>query len=128
MTTFKRADRVADLIKIEISDILLKQIRDPRIGLVTITGVKVTDDLRLAKVFFVEMGKETFDPETMTGLEKATGFLKRELGKRLQLRFVPDLIFKIDYSFAYGSRIDRLLSQIHEDVEENVEENDKKDP
>jgi len=123
MTTFKRADRVADLIKIEISDILLKQIRDPRIGLVTITGVKVTDDLRLAKIFFVEMGKETIDPETMTGLEKATGFLKREMGKRLQLRFVPDLIFKIDHSFVYGSRIDRLLSQIHEEVEEN----DKKD-
>jgi ribosome-binding factor A len=91
--------------------------------LVTITGVKVTDDLRLAKIFFVEMGKETIDPETMTGLEKATGFLKREMGKRLQLRFVPDLIFKIDHSFAYGSRIDRLLSQIHEEVEEN----DKKD-
>jgi len=51
MTTFKRADRVADLIKIEISDILLKQIRDPRIGSVTITGVKITDDLRLAKIF-----------------------------------------------------------------------------
>jgi ribosome-binding factor A len=112
MTTFKRADRVADLIKTEISDILLKQIRDPRIGAVTITGVKVTDDLRLARVFFVEMGKETVGPETRAGLEKAAGFLKREMGKRLQLRFVPDLIFKEDASFAYGSRIDRLLAEI----------------
>jgi len=63
MTTFKRADRVADLIKAELSDILLRQIRDPRIGTITITGAKVTDDLRLAKVYFVEMGKDAVDPE-----------------------------------------------------------------
>jgi len=124
MTTFKRADRVADLIKAELSDILLKQIRDPRIGSITITGTKVTDDLRLAKVFFVAMGKDAVDPEIQKGLEKATGFLKRELGKRLQLRFVPDLIFKVDPSFAYGHRIDRLLSQIHGETEDY----DRKDP
>ncbi|OPY09870.1 MAG: Ribosome-binding factor A [Syntrophaceae bacterium PtaB.Bin095] len=122
MTTFKRADRVADLIKAELSDILLRQIRDPRIGTITITGAKVTDDLRLAKVYFVEMGKDAVDPEIRKGLEKATGFLKRELGKRLQLRFVPDLIFKVDSSFAYGSRIDRLLSQIREETEDHDRE------
>lgn len=115
MTTFKRADRVADLIKIEISDILLKQVRDPRVGAITITGVKVTDDLRLAKVYFVEMARETIHAETLAGLEKATGFLKRELGKRLQLRFVPDLIFKADKSFAYGGRIERLLAEIRQE-------------
>lgn len=115
MTTFKRADRVADLIKIELSDILLKQIRDPRIGAMTITGVKVTDDLRLAKVYLVERGKDKIGPETWAGLEKAVGFLKREMGKRLQLRFVPDLIFKEDPSFAYGSRIDRLLAEIKDE-------------
>ena len=124
MTTFKRADRVADLIKAELSDILLKQIRDPRIGSITITGTKVTDDLRLAKVFFVAMGKDAVDPEIQKGLEKATGCLKRELGKRLQLRFVPDLIFKVDPSFAYGHRIDRLLSQIRGETEDH----DRKDP
>jgi len=112
MTTFKRADRVADLLKIEISDILLKQIRDPRIHTVTITGVKVTDDLRLAKIYFVEMAQDTIHAETLAGLEKATGFLKRELGKRLQLRFIPDLLFRVDESFAYGSRIERLLAEI----------------
>ncbi len=112
MTTFKRADRVADLIKLEISDILLRQVRDPRIHAMTITGVKVTDDLRLAKVFFVEMAQETIHAETLAGLEKATGFIRRELGKRLQLRCVPDLIFREDASFAYGSRIERLLAEI----------------
>ena len=112
MGNFKRADRVADLIKVELSDIILKEIRDPRIGIVTITGVQVTDDLRLAKIFFVEMGKDTCEPKTWQGLEQAKNFMRRELGKRLQLRYVPDIIFKFDESFAYGSRIDRLLAEI----------------
>jgi ribosome-binding factor A len=115
MTTFKRADRVADLIQCEISDILLKQVRDPRIGAVTITGVKVTDDLRLAKIYFVELAQDTIHAETVAGLEKATGFLKRELAKRLQLRCVPDLIFRADASFAYGNRIERLLAEIKQE-------------
>jgi ribosome-binding factor A len=119
MTTFKRADRVADLIQCEISDILLKQIRDPRIGAVTITGVKVTDDLRLAKIYFVELAQDTIRAETLAGLEKATGFLKRELGKRLQLRCVPDLIFRVDASFAYGNRIERLLAEIKQEGTED---------
>jgi ribosome-binding factor A len=113
MTTFKRADRIAELIQVEISDILLKQIRDPRIHTLTITGVKVTDDLRLAKVFFVELAQDAVQTETLTGLEKATGFLRRELGKRLRLRVVPDLIFREDTSFAYGNRIERLLVEIN---------------
>lgn len=117
----KRANRVADLIMAEVSDILLKQVRDPRVQLVTITRVKLTDDLRLAKVFFVEMGKDTCDPQAKTGLESAMGFFKRELGKRLQLRYVPDLMFMVDESFEYGSRIDRLLAEIRREEEKKVE-------
>ncbi|MDO8722823.1 MAG: 30S ribosome-binding factor RbfA [Syntrophales bacterium] len=109
---FKRADRVADLIKVELSDIILRQIRNPRIGMVTITDVEVTDDLKLAKIFFVELGKDTCNPETQKGLEQARSFIKRELGKRLRLRYVPDIVFTPDESFAYGSRIDRLLAEI----------------
>lgn len=112
MTTFKRADRVADLIQCEISDILLRQVRDPRIHAVTITGVKVTDDLRMAKIYFVELAQDTIHAQTLAGLEKATGFMRRELGRRLQLRCVPDLIFRADASFAYGNRIERLLAEI----------------
>ena len=119
--SFKRATRVADLIMADISDIILREIRDPRIKSVTITGVKLTDDLRLAKVFFVEMGKDTFDPQTKTALQNATGFLKRELGKRIKLRYVPDIIFVSDESFAYGSRIDRLLAEIQKTEEPDVE-------
>jgi ribosome-binding factor A len=120
MSSFKRADRVADLLKIEIADLLLKQVRDPRIGSVTITGVKVTDDLRTAKVFFVEMGKDVCSADLQAGLSKATGFLRRELGRRLQLRRVPEIIFVYDPSFAYGNRIDTLLKEIHEKEEMNA--------
>ncbi|MBU0653175.1 MAG: 30S ribosome-binding factor RbfA [Proteobacteria bacterium] len=120
MNSFKRADRVADLIKIEISNLLLKQVRDPRIGLVTITGVKVTDDLRTARVFFVELGKDQCSEEVQAGLGKAAGFLRRELGRRLQLRCVPELLFAYDPSFAYGNRIERLISEIHREEEAHV--------
>jgi ribosome-binding factor A len=118
--SFKRATRVADLIMADISNILLKEVRDPRIKGVTITGVKLTDDLRLARVYFVEMGKDTCDPQTKIALQNAIGFLKRELGKRLKLRYVPDIIFMIDESFAYGSRIDRLLAEIQKTEESDA--------
>jgi ribosome-binding factor A len=121
MGSFKRADRVADLIKVEIADLLLKAVKDPRIGAVTITGVKVTDDLRTARVFFVEMGKDTCSQTVLTGLGKAAGFLRRELSRRLQLRHVPELLFTYDPSFAYGNRIDSLLMEIHRDKEDNAQ-------
>ncbi len=120
MGRFKRADRVADLIKMEMADLLLKQVRDPRIGAVTITDVKVSDDLRTARLFFVELGKDACSADVRAGLEKATGFLRRELGRRLQLRYVPELIFTYDPSFAYGSRIDALLMEIRREEETNA--------
>jgi len=101
---------------------LLRQIRDPRIGLLTITDVKMSDDLRSAKIYLVQMGKDKLDAELQAGLEKAKGFLKRELGKRLSLRYMPDVFFFYDKSFEYGSRIDRLLMEIHEKDKTNTQE------
>jgi ribosome-binding factor A len=114
---FKRADRVAELIMAEMADILLTQVKDPRVHAVTITSVKVTDDLRNAKIYFVEMGKDECSPEIKEGLNRATGFVRRELGKRLQLRFVPEIMFVHDQSFGYGSRIDKLLADISKQEE-----------
>jgi ribosome-binding factor A len=110
--SFKRADRVSELIMAEMSDILLKVVKDPRLHAVTITAVKVTDDLRNAKIYFVEMGKDELNEEIQVGLSKAKGFVRRELGHRLQLRFVPDIVFVHDKSFGYGNRIERLLADI----------------
>ncbi len=120
--TFKRADRVADLIKAELSDILLRRIRDPRIEFVTITDVKMSADLRSAKIYFVQLGKDRLDADLEAGFEKARGFLKRELGKRLRLRYMPEVLFLYDRSFEYGSRIDRLLLEVHEKDKENAPE------
>ena len=113
--SFKRVDKVADLIKTELSDILLKRINDPQVRIITVTGVKVTNNLRQAKIFFVRTGESTCSEETMKGLHRATGFLRRELGKRLRLRYVPEIKFILDESFEYGDHINRLLAEI-EDV------------
>ncbi len=113
MATFKRAQRVADRIMEEVSSILRREISDPRMAMITLTGVKVSDDLRVARIYFVEMGHETCRDETKEALQKAWGFLRRELGKRLQLRYVPEIIFTVDESFAYGTRIDRLIDEVH---------------
>ena len=111
--TIKRAERVADLIKEEVSRIMLREIRDPRIQQITITDVKVTDDLRFAKLFFVPLGQNSVHEETMAGLRQACGFLRKELGKRLRLRYVPNIEFLFDESFAYGDRIERILAELH---------------
>ncbi|MCK9274431.1 MAG: 30S ribosome-binding factor RbfA [Syntrophales bacterium] len=111
--TIKRAERVADLIKEEISRIVLREVRDPRIRDITITEVKVTDDLRFARIYFTPLGKNNFHEDTIAGLRQAKGFMRRELGKQLRLRYVPDLEFLFDESFAYGDRIERILADLH---------------
>ena len=109
---FKRADRVAELIMAEMSDVLRREVKDPRLHGVTITAVKVTDDLRNVKIYFVEMGKDECAQEIIDAFGKARGFVRRELGKRLQLRVVPEIMFVHDKSFGYGNRIDKLLADI----------------
>jgi len=122
MAQYKRAERVADLIRAELADILRKRIRDPRIGLLTLSEVTLSDDLRVAKVYFVEMGQDQCRPEIRAGLDRAAGFIRREVGKRLDLRYVPELIFRYDASFAYGTRIEKLIQEIHHSEERDVPE------
>ena len=95
-----------------MSDIILKEVKDPRLHSVTITSVKISDDLRNAKIYFVEMGKDECSDDIKAGLNRAAGFIRRKLGERLQLRYVPELIFIHDTSFGYGTRIEKLLAQI----------------
>jgi len=107
----------------EMSDILLKEVSDPRISNLTITGVKVSDDLRMARIFFVEMGHDTCHSETREGLEHAKGFIRKELGRRLQLRHVPEITFSLDSSFAYGSRIEKILAELRHAGDTDNEKN-----
>lgn len=112
---YKRADRLGELIQTEVSDIILKKIKDPRIGMVTITGVEVSDDLRMARIYYSILGNDEKRQQAMIGLKSATNYIKKLLGSRLNLRYVPDLEFRYDQSFEYGQRIDKLLAEVEEE-------------
>ena len=109
---YSRADRVADLIKEEISQMFCKEVKDPHIGFITITDVEVTKDLHLAKVFYTILGDERQLGESSDALQRVSPFIKRQLGKRLSMRFIPDILFRYDHSLDYGSKIDTLLDQL----------------
>ena len=113
----KRADRVSDLLKEEISQMLLKEVKDPHIGFMTITGVDVSRDLQVAKVFYTILGDEKQASESAQALNRVSPFIKRQLGKRLRMRYIPDIIFRYDHSLEYGSRIDTILNQLNDPEE-----------
>ena len=119
---FKRSEKVAEAIHEEISRLLIKGVKDPRVGFVTVTGVKVTDDLRVATVYFSVIGTDEDRKGAEAGLNSARGFVRREVGKILRMRYVPDIIFKYDESVVYGSHIESILKQIHETDKYNAEE------
>ena len=110
-----RASRVGDLVQREIADLIMKKLKDPRVRGVTLTGVDVSRDLRYARVYFSLLGDETQVLQAQAGLESAKGFIRREIGLRMELRYVPDLVFKHDPSLEAGSRMEKLLRKIKED-------------
>lgn len=107
-----RTNRIGEEIKKELSILLQRGLKDPRIGFVTVTGVEVTTDLQLAKVYISVFGSPEQKEASLQGLQKAKGFLRTEVGKRIKLRHVPDLQFKMDASIDYGNKIDNLLREI----------------
>jgi ribosome-binding factor A len=120
--SFKRADKVSEAIKREISVMLTQEVKDPGIHFVTVTAVETTDDLRHAKVFVSILGDEKTRQETMKGLERAKGFLRSEIGKRLQLRYTPDIQFHHDKSLDHAMKINGLLKQIKKSEENKGDE------
>ncbi len=111
--TYKRADRVSDQMRHEIADILMHKIKDPRIGFVTVTDVEVSDDLRNAKVFVSIYGDDK--NATLKGLKSAVSFIRSEVARRMRLRFVPELLFRIDETAERGAHIMELLRSIKEE-------------
>jgi ribosome-binding factor A len=109
---YNRAARVGDLILKELAEILLRKVKDPRLADITLTAVKVSPDLRHARIFYSLIGDGERKAEAVLGLQSATGFVKRELSKRLHLRRTPDIEFCLDSSLEYGSHIDRLLTEL----------------
>ena len=108
----KRSEKVAETIHETISSILSRGLNDPRIGFVTIIAVEITEDLSLAKIYFTVIGDEAAKKNSEIGLNSAKGFMRKELGRVLTIRHMPELIFKYDHSQEYGNRIDSILREI----------------
>ena len=108
----KRSIKVAGLLKCEISDIIQTQLKDPLVGFITITDVVMSDDLKIAKVYFSTLGVAEAQAEALEGLRSASGWLRRELGRRLRLRNTPELIFHYDHSLEHGEHISSILDEL----------------
>ncbi len=107
-----RHKRVGDLIKRELSDLLFKKIKDPRLINVTVTHVEMTRDLKRARIFVFDLSHKHTKEEVMQGIDRASGFMKKLLGERLSLRYMPKLSFYYDTAFEYSEKIERLLQVI----------------
>ncbi len=114
MSQGTRADRVGDQIRAEISDMIARELHDPGFGFLTITRVRVTPDLQLARVYYTTLGDAEARRNTDRAFGRASPFIRRQLGQRLRLRRVPELEFVFDESIEGQDRIERLLREIHE--------------
>jgi len=122
MTQFKRADRVGGQVKKELSDLLMKEIRDPRLDSVTIIAVNLSDDLRSAQVFFSVAQEEEARMSALAGFKSASGYLRRRLSSRLELRYMPALRFICDESLDRATRMNKILKTISEEMESAEDE------
>ncbi|MEE8330121.1 MAG: 30S ribosome-binding factor RbfA [Thermodesulfovibrionia bacterium] len=111
MHPYKRSVRVKDLIREEVADIIMHKLKDPRLGFITVTEAWTSDDLRHARVY-VSVLEETKKDESLKILISSARFIRSELSKRLKMKFIPELSFKLDKSIEYGKKIDRILNEI----------------
>ncbi|MBV9691572.1 MAG: 30S ribosome-binding factor RbfA [Ktedonobacteraceae bacterium] len=120
MTNLYRQERLGELIAVELSDLLRTRVKDPRVGFASITRVEVSGDLRHAKIHVSVMGSPQEQAETMRGLKNATGFLRHELATRIVLRYMPEIVFKLDTSIEEGARILELIRQVEQEEQRNA--------
>lgn len=112
MLAGSRSHRVGDQILREISNLLLRKVRDPRLEGVTLTDVRMTRDLKRAYVYYSLFGRDEQKEQAQAGFESAKGFIRKEIGDRLHLRYVPDIQFRYDISLEYGQKMERLLEKL----------------
>ena len=115
MKPFARSDRVSGQIQKILSEILLKKVKDPRLENASITDVRMSRDLRIARIYFVTSGNKKNIEEALEGFKSALGYVKRTLARQLGLRYMPDLKFFYDESFDYGSHIDNVVKAVKAD-------------
>jgi ribosome-binding factor A len=114
MQPSRRPQRLALQIQHEISLMIFRDMKDRRVGFITVTGVQLSPDLKHARIFVSLMGSETEKKESLDTLNHATGWIRHELGQRIRTKFLPDIVFLTDTSQDYGERIDQLIDKIHE--------------
>lgn len=118
----QRSARVGDEMREILAELLRDEVKDPRIGFVSIVKVEVSGDLRHAKIHVSVMGDDQQKKDSLKGLNSASGFLRSEVAKRLQLRYTPELHFALDESIEHGQRIAQLLVQVQNEQKESVPE------
>lgn len=120
MKQYARSDRVADVLKKEVCEMLFKEVKDPHLGFITITGVEVSRDLKLAKIFYTILGQPEQVDESTRALRRITPFIRKQLGRKLHMRSIPDLLFRYDHSLEYGTKIDHILDSLRETPDPTV--------
>lgn len=121
-----RSNRLAETLKHEISQLIREELKDPRIGFVTVTNVEVADDLGSAKVYVSVLGDSQAAKDSLDALKGAAGFVRSEIGKRIRLRYAPEIVFKYDTSIEHGAHIAQLLRGVqHEDSKNEGESHDE---
>src|SRR6056297_755404 len=121
----KRAIRVGELLKEEISQIVLREMKDPRIGFVSVTDVEVSGDLRHAKVFISVYGSDKEKEETLEGLQQAQGFVRKLVGERVKIHHIPEIIFRYDDSIENGVHISKLIKDLKQSGEIKESDSDE---
>jgi ribosome-binding factor A len=111
-SSISRATRVADQIRMEVAEILSRKIKDPRVQFVTVTDVKMTADLKIARIYVTALDQEHYDQQTAPGLKSAVGYIRTEVGRRLNLRYTPEIVFYRDTSAEYALRIEEVLNAL----------------
>jgi ribosome-binding factor A len=118
----KRSDKIAELIQKEISQMLMRGLKDPRIGFVTITKVAVSEDYRMAKIYFSVAGSLDERERSIEGLNSAKGYVRKELGRRIRMKYTPEITFQFDPSIEYAIHIGEVIEQIRKEREEKEDE------
>ncbi|MCS7219770.1 MAG: 30S ribosome-binding factor RbfA [Anaerolineae bacterium] len=119
MTTSRRQKRVADLLMEELGAMIALELEDPRLQFVSVTAVEVSPDLRHARVYVTHLGTPEEEPSVLEALHHASGYLRRELARRVVLRYVPELSFRMDDTLERARRIDQLIERLHADEVES---------
>jgi len=109
-----RPERLAEAIKKEVAELLRDEMKDPRVGFVSLTAVQVSKDLRYADIYVSVLGEKAEQNASMKALESAQGFIRSELGRRIRLRYTPEINFKLDQSITQGVRLIKLMDEVRE--------------